>query len=168
MLYISRVIKLIIKKGRKKNNMLTPKQERYVEELVKGKSQRQAYLVAFPSSRKWKPQTVDKRASELYNTREIKGRYNELMQEAKTKGGDDAASMRAFIIEQYKKIATGEGQDTSEIYNAEGDLLQSRKGSRQIDRISALNKLAELYGIGSENDKDSIDIILHKAEEYNE
>jgi len=148
--------------------MLRPKQERYVEELVKGKSQRQAFKIAYPNSQKWKDATVDKRASELLKKREVLGRYNELMEEAKTKGGNDATTMRAFIIEQLKKIAIGEGQDTSEIYNAEGELLQSRKGSRQVDRINALTKLAELYGIGSIEEKESIKIILDKSEGYGE
>ena len=148
--------------------MLRPKQERYVEELVKGKSQRQAFKIAYPNSQKWKDATVGKRASELLKKREVLGRYNELMEEAKTKGGNDATTMRAFIIEQLKKIAIGEGQDTSEIYNAEGELLQSRKGSRQVDRINALTKLAELYGIGSIEEKESIKIILDKSEGYGE
>lgn len=146
--------------------MLRPKQERYVEELVKGKSQRQAFRIAYPNSQKWKDATVDKRASELLKKGEVLGRYNELMEEAKTKGGNDATTMRAFIIEQLKKIATGEGQDTSEIYDAEGELLQSRKGSRQVDRINALNKLAELYGIGNVEEKESIKIILEGADDY--
>lgn len=148
--------------------MLRPKQERYVEELVKGKSQRQAFKIAYPNSQKWKDATVDKRASELLKKREVLGRYNELMEEAKTKGGNDAVTMRTFIIEQLKKIATGEGQDTSEIYDAEGELLQSRKGSRQVDRINALTKLAELYGIGNIEEKESIKIILDKSEGYGE
>lgn len=148
--------------------MLRPKQERYVEELVKGKSQRQAFRIAYPNSQKWKDATVDSKASALFKTDKVLARYKELMEEAKTKGGNDAATMRAFIIEQLTKIATGEGQDTSEIYNAEGDLLQSRKGSRQVDRINALNKLAEIYGIGNVEEKEAIKIILDKSEGYSE
>jgi len=146
--------------------MLTPKQERYVEELVKGKTQRQAYKAAYNASR-MKDSTIDNKASWLLTKDEIRARYNELMEEAKNRGGNDAASMRAFIIEQLTKIATGEGQDTSEIYNAEGDLLQSRKGSRQIDRITALNKLAELYGITGSEEQEQIKIVLEKSEGYN-
>lgn len=157
---------MIIKEGRKKNNMLTPKQERYVEELVKGKSQREAYRVAYPKSLKWKDAAVDVRASQLLKINKVFIRYNELMEEAKSKGGDDATSMRAFIIDQLKRIATGEGQDTSEVYNAEGDLLRSRKGSRQVDRINALAKLAEIYGISAAEDKESFSIILQKSEGY--
>lgn len=148
--------------------MLTPKQERYVEELVKGKSQREAYRIAYPNSLKWKDSSVDCNASQLLADTKVSQRYRELMEEAKTKGGNDATTMRAFIIEQLKKIATGEGQDTSEIYDAEGELLQSRKGSRQVDRINALTKLAELYGIGSIEEKESIKIILDKSKGYSE
>lgn len=147
--------------------MLTPKQERYVEELVKGKSQREAYRIAYPNSLKWKDSSVDCNASQLLADTKVSQRYRELMEEAKTKGGNDATTMRAFIIEQLTKIASGEGQDTSEIYNADGDLLQSRKGSRQTDRIAALNKLAEIYGVGAAEEQEAIKIVLDKSEGYN-
>ncbi len=166
MLYISRGKESIIKRGRKKNNMLTPKQERYVEELVKGKSQREAYRIAYPKSQSWKDSAVDSQACRLLKNSKVNSRYQELMEESKTKGGNDATTMRAFIIEQLTKIATGEGQDTSEVYDAEGNLLQSRKGSRQTDRINALKELAEIYGIGSVEEKDAIKIIVENADEY--
>lgn len=147
--------------------MLTAKQERYVEELVKGKSQREAYRIAYPKSRKWKDEAVDVRASQCLKSHKVYIRYQELMDEAKSKGGDDAVTMRAFIIEQLTKIARGEGQDTSEIYNSEGDLLQSRKGSRQTDRIAALGKLAELYGITGGSEQEQIKIILESDDRFN-
>ena len=42
------------------------KQERFVQGLVSGLSQRKAYLAAFPSSARWKESTVDNKASELF------------------------------------------------------------------------------------------------------
>ena len=44
------------------NNRLTPKQEKFVEEIAKGKTQRQAYLVAYPNSKNYKENTIDSRA----------------------------------------------------------------------------------------------------------
>lgn len=58
---------------------LTPKQEKYVQELVSGKSQRESYRRAYPASKEWKDTTVDKRASELFNNREVLGRYREVI-----------------------------------------------------------------------------------------
>ena len=33
--------------------------EAYIQYLIGGMSQRQAYLTAFPNAKKWKPETVD-------------------------------------------------------------------------------------------------------------
>lgn len=61
--------------------MLTPKREKFVQNLISGMSQREAYRNAFPSSVKWKDSTVDSKASDLFNTDEILERYNELQAE---------------------------------------------------------------------------------------
>lgn len=63
--------------------MLTPKREKFVQNLISGMSQREAYRNAFPSSVKWKDATVDSKASDLFNTDEILERYNELQAEFK-------------------------------------------------------------------------------------
>lgn len=65
------------------------KQEKFVQNLLNGMSQRQAYLDAFPSAKKWKPETVDTRASELANKCEILARLQELKDAAA-----DAAILR--------------------------------------------------------------------------
>lgn len=61
--------------------MLTPKREKFVQNLIAGMSQREAYRGAFPSSVKWKDNTVDSKASELFGNDEILERYRELQQE---------------------------------------------------------------------------------------
>jgi len=57
---------------------LTQKQERFVQELIKGKSQREAYRIAYPSSKKWKDNVVDVKALELLKNGKVKVRYEEL------------------------------------------------------------------------------------------
>ena len=61
--------------------MLTVKQEKYVQELLKGKSQREAYKIAYPSSRKWKDNVVDVRACELLKHSKVSVRYAKLREE---------------------------------------------------------------------------------------
>lgn len=56
--------------------------EKYVQNLIAGMSQRQAYRDAFPSSQKWKDDTVDSRASELFSGK-VLGRYQEIQEEQK-------------------------------------------------------------------------------------
>ena len=62
--------------------MLTPKQETFAAELAKGKTQAEAYRIAFPASTKWQDSTVYKRASELAGNGEVLGRVRELTTKA--------------------------------------------------------------------------------------
>jgi len=78
---------------------LTQNQEKYVQELVKGKTQRQAYLVAYPNSRKWKDESVDNKASVLLSNAKVKARYNELMDKHK----DKAIMTRDELLRGLKK-----------------------------------------------------------------
>lgn len=57
---------------------LTLKQEKFVQELIKGKSQRESYRIAYPTSKKWKDNVVDVKASELLKNGKVKVRYDEL------------------------------------------------------------------------------------------
>ena len=61
-----------------------PRWEKFAQALASGDSQRTAYRKAFPSSVKWKDKTVDNRAYELANNREVMGRLNELKERAAT------------------------------------------------------------------------------------
>lgn len=58
--------------------------EKFAQGIASGMRQRPAYRAAFPSSEKWKDATVDKRASELYNTEAINERVRELSAQAST------------------------------------------------------------------------------------
>lgn len=57
---------------------LSQNEEKYIFGLIAGKTQRQAYLAAFPNSRKWKPETVDSKACALFNTDKVQARYHEI------------------------------------------------------------------------------------------
>jgi phage terminase small subunit len=58
--------------------MLTPKQERFAQEIASGKSQSDAYRAAFNVSPSTKAETIHKRASELIQKGVIAGRVEEL------------------------------------------------------------------------------------------
>ncbi len=60
---------------------LTTKQELFVQNLVAGQSQRQAYRSAYPSAKKWKDNVVDNKASELLKNGEVLVRYRELIKQ---------------------------------------------------------------------------------------
>ncbi|MDD7356629.1 MAG: terminase small subunit [Streptococcus hyointestinalis] len=60
---------------------LTPKQELFVQGIIAGLSQRQAYRKAYPSAKRWQDNVVDNRASELLKNGEVLVRYRELLKQ---------------------------------------------------------------------------------------
>lgn len=60
---------------------LTTKQEIFVQQLIAGQSQRQAYRSSYPSAKKWKDNVVDNKASELLKNGEVSVRYRELLKQ---------------------------------------------------------------------------------------
>lgn len=69
--------------------MLTPKQELFVQNLVKGMSQREAYKNSY-SAENMQDNDIDCNASKLFSDTKISQRYKELIKEA-----DDKAIMTA-------------------------------------------------------------------------
>ena len=60
--------------------MLTPKQEKFIQNIVKGMSQRQAYKDAY-NAENMKDETIDSEASILFNDQKISERYKELIKQ---------------------------------------------------------------------------------------
>lgn len=84
---------------------LTQKQEKFVQELIKGKSQRQAYRAAYPNSKKWKDNVVDVKASELLKNGKVSVRYNELRGKVIKRAEEKAIITAEEIIQGIADIA---------------------------------------------------------------
>lgn len=65
-------------KNNYQNNRLTSKQEAFVDAIMQGKSQYQAYIEAYPNAKNWKRNSVDCNASQLMDDTKIKQRLKEL------------------------------------------------------------------------------------------
>lgn len=81
---------------------LKKQEEDFVAYLVAGLTQRQAYRKAFKRSKKWKDKTVDNKASELFNLREVQGRYRELLKEARNASSNMALWSREQSFSEYE------------------------------------------------------------------
>ena len=145
--------------------MLTLKQEKFVEELIKGKSQREAYKAAYNTSR-LKNASIDSLACRLLKGVKVRSRFEELKSQADDKTGDDATSMRAFIIALLLVFASGKAKDEVKDYDPEGVLIKSRTQLRQADRANALDKLSTLYGVDQQVDNTIQIQIGAEASEY--
>ena len=60
---------------------LTPKQELFVQGIISGLSQRQAYRQAYPSAKGWLDSSVDSKAAVLLQNVKVLSRYRELLKE---------------------------------------------------------------------------------------
>ena len=170
--------------------MLTEKQEKFVIELLKGKSQREAYKASYNAAN-MKDKTIDDKASLLWRKDEIKKRYEELRNELMKGDLDDAASIRRMIIEQEKAIVKTHLGDLVTLEIAEDgvgmvamprpenirnfdmravqELRYDSRGNlilKLYDKQAAINTLRELYGIANEEGDKEINIILRSAEGY--
>ena len=118
--------------------LLTQKQEKYVQGLVTGLSQRKAYREAYPSSEDWKDRTVDSRASELFKKSNVLGRYNELMEEHK----DKALWTREEAVNELKWLYK---QAIKSIEEQDEGYVRQGTSSALLGAIQELNKLEDLY-----------------------
>lgn len=143
--------------------MLTQKQERFVQELIKGKSQREAYKTAY-NAENMKNKTIDDKASLLFKKEELRARYEELRKGVVAKTADDAESMRAFIIAQLKKIASGELCEITEEYDGDGNLLKRKRSVKPSDVANAMGKLAEFYGVAAEQQDQTITVVFQESD----
>lgn len=87
---------------------LTPKQELFAQSVASGMTQADAYRTAYDAV-KMKPETVQKRASELMTSGEVSGRVNELRQPIIAKVG---LTLEAHLLrlEELSIAAQMEGQ----------------------------------------------------------
>lgn len=127
---------------------LNAKQEKFVQGLVSGLSQRKAYLAAFPNSARWKDTTVDNRASELFKKSEILGRYQELQQQATSEAVMSATKRKEWLT----KLIHDEGEGTKNKLKAV-DILNKMTGEY-------LNKV-EVSG-SLETEKSKLDSLIEQ------
>ena len=90
---------------------LTDNQEKYVEELIKGKSQREAFRIAYPKSVHWKDNVVDVRACELFKQSKIKVRYDEIHDRIVKEAEDECVVSAKEVLRELKKVAFADMKD---------------------------------------------------------
>ncbi len=84
---------------------LTPKQEAYCLARMRGLSQRQAYREAYPSSRKWRDESVDKAACLLESHPKVLPRLQELRAEAAKGAIGDRSEILTAVFNAMRKAS---------------------------------------------------------------
>lgn len=119
---------------------LTPKQERFIQNIVSGMSQRQAYKDAYDAEN-MTDESIDVNACKLFNDAKISQRYQELMKEL-----EDKAIMSAKErMEWLTSVVNGDIKDTV-YYNVNGVNTPIEKVADISTKIKALDTLNKMSG----------------------
>ena len=120
----------------------------FVIALIDGKSQREAFRIAKPLSKKWKDEVVDVRASALFSADKVKVRYQELLQKAKAAAEPGAIADAKEVLERITQIIRGE--TTEEVVTIVGKDNEVRRIDKRVPegvRLKALELLAKHYAL---------------------
>ena len=108
--------------------MLTPKQEKFVQNIVKGMSQREAYKHSYDASN-MKDKTIDDKASLLFKKDEIRTRYKELIKKTEDETIMSAKERKKWLNDVIV-----------------GKIKQNKKEAKILDKIKAMDILNKMDG----------------------
>lgn len=122
----------------KNEHGLTPQQEKFAQEVGRGKNLAEAYRIAYPKSQKWKESAVYAQASTLNADSKVSERIKRIQAAAADKAGLDAAA----ILLELKKLAHS---DIAGIMHADGRVKLPHELDAQTRAAVASFKIDE-YG----------------------
>lgn len=98
--------------------MLTDKQEKFVQGLIKELSQREAYKQAYSTS-KMKDKTIDEMASKLFANPKVRTRYNEIHDKVIAESERETIMSAVEILEELSIIGRSKISDFLEVKDVE-------------------------------------------------
>lgn len=135
----------------------------FLNAMLSGKSQRQSYYIAYENSHKWKPDTVDQKASTLFNSEKVQERYKELLEKHTIKSIISREELLEGLSRAFK-MSIGD-EDTPIVLSCFGKVTQEKRV--KVADLKALKGIAEtiakLEGYISEKEKQD-DSLLKLAE----
>lgn len=124
--------------------MLTPKQDKFVQNLVKGMSQREAYKDSY-NAEKMADSTIDSKACLLFKKEKVRARYNELREAIQ-----DVEEVRTImsVVERKEwltKLINGEVKEEATTLRGD-EILRYEKAPSLGDKLRALDTLNKMDG----------------------
>lgn len=111
---------------------ITIQQERFVNEVLKGKKQTEAFIIAYPHSKKWKPASVTCEASKLMAQPKVRKRFEELQEEFREREKEKTGWTREQSIETLRFVIDTNKKDLERIQQAsEQELEQIQKAIKE-------------------------------------
>lgn len=138
--------------------MLNVKQEKFIQNIINGMSQRQAYKDAYNAN--YSDKSIDEKASTLFNSEKVQERYKELLKELEDKAIMSAKERMIWLSEVINNI------QREEVYvrNSEGkDVLMGSRNADLSTKIKALDTLNKMSGEYTTNIKGNITLSYEEA-----
>lgn len=160
----------------KEDGRLTIAQEIFVNALIKGKTQRQAYLEAYPKRAHWKPGSLDTNACCLLKQPKVKHRHEELLAHTRRIEAEKMVWTREQSIESLRYVIDINRADLDRIYQTAEDelmLLQKqiednpKKATQLIKSLIKQKKQRRASGVNNKGITDAV-AELNKMQGYNE
>lgn len=122
--------------------MLNARQERFIQNIVKGMSQREAYKEAYNA--KYKDEAIDNKASALFNKGEVQVRYKELIEQLEDKSIMSAKERMKWLTD----VINGDIlEDVPLMTDIKEDKVNTIKCPTKIDtKLKALDTLNKMSG----------------------
>lgn len=123
--------------------MLNSRQEKFVNNLISGMTQRQAYKDAYNAN--YDDDAIDKKASALFNKDEVQSRYKELLEKAQNEAIMTAIERKKWLSDVVNDIQ----REEANIKNADGEEicigLKNADLNTKLKAIDILNKMEGEY-----------------------
>lgn len=119
--------------------MLNAKQENFINNIVEGMSQREAYKKAYNA--KYKDDAIDNKASKLFNRDEVQARYKELIGKAQNEAIMTAIERKKWL----SKVVNGEVKETYR-YFSDGECYENEREADISTKIKAVDTLNKMEG----------------------
>ena len=120
-------------------NELTAKQEKFIQGIIRGLTQRQAYKEAY-SAENMQEDTIDKEACLLFNNPKIAERYQELIKELEDKSIMSAKERMIWLSDVVK------GNIKHISYGGNGESYENEAYiSDKLKAVDTLNKMSGEY-----------------------
>ncbi len=125
--------------------MLNAKQEKFIQNIVKGMSQREAYKDAY--NPKYKDEVIDVRACELFNSSKVQVRYKELMDQLEDKAIMSAKERMKWLTDVIKgDIKEIVAIQKTNCETGESEMVEAEFPSQLKTKLVALDTLNKMSG----------------------
>lgn len=140
-------------------NGLNPKQEKFIQNIVNGMSQREAYKNAYKA--KYKDKAIDEKACVLFNSEKVQQRYKELMEQLEDKAIMSAKDRMKWLTDVINGNIL---EDVPVMTDIKEDKVNTIKCPTKIDtKLKALDTLNKMSG--EYTTKIEADVSIEKLED---